>query len=302
MTTANPGSPEAAPSGRGVVLFIALAFGFSWLVALGVWRADLMNPAAPSPLAAPALFLFMCGPAVAALICTSLFDRGRRRLALGFRWPWNRWLPIAWLAPAAIVLVSLAITLALSGRAYQPLEIALEQALRATGRDPAEIGVSLETAAAVQLVFAFTLGPLINWPLMLSEELGWRGWLWDRWSRLGFWPNALATGFVWGVWHAPIIALGHNYPGMPVAGPFLMIGWCMLLTPMLHLVRERGGSVWHACLFHGTINALAGLTIVMIADPSMPWRGIVGIGGGIALALAVLATWLIRRRLGPPST
>lgn len=293
---------ETTPSRRGsadIVVFLAVAFGFSWLVALGIWRLELIDPQAPSPFAAAALFLFMWGPAVGALVCALMFDRGRRRLALGIRLPFNTWLAIAWLAPALIAGASLAITLAFSGRTYQPLEVALEASLRTMGQDPAAIGMPLATLGLVQLTISVLLGPVINLPLMLSEELGWRGWLWDRWSALGFWPNALLTGFVWGLWHAPVIALGHNYPGMPVAGPLLMIGWCVLLSPIMHLVRERGGSVFHAALFHGTINALGPLSVLLIADPSMPWRGLVGVGGGVALAASALIVFLIRGRLKP---
>jgi hypothetical protein len=139
-------------------------------------------------------------------------------------------------------------------------------------------------------------GPVVNAPIMLSEELGWRGTLWAEWRSLGFWRHALATGVVWGFWHAPLIAMGHNYPGDPVLGIFLMIVFCVLLTPALHLVRDRGGTIWHACLFHGTINAGATLGVLCIHSSSWAGRGIVGAPG--LLALAVTAGWvaLARRR------
>ncbi len=122
---------------------------------------------------------------------------------------------------------------------------------------------------------------------MLSEELGWRGALWSRWRSLGFRSkHALATGVVWGVWHAPLIAMGHNYPNDPIAGPFLMTIFCVLLTPVLHLVRERGGTIGHACLFHGTINAGATLGKICIVSPSWIGLGIVGLPGMVLLAIA----------------
>ena len=56
-----------------------------------------------------------------------------------------------------------------------------------------------------------------------------------------------ATGVVWGVWHAPAIFFyGHNYPDDRVLGLGLFVLFCMLLAPIITLVRERGGSVWAA--------------------------------------------------------
>jgi membrane protease YdiL (CAAX protease family) len=68
----------------------------------------------------------------------------------------------------------------------------------------------------------------------------------------------------------------------------------MLLSPLLTLVRERGGSVWAAGILHGAINAVAGLTLLALSDPAFPWNGIVGIGGYAALALSVLAVALFQ--------
>ena len=162
------------------------------------------------------LVFYVAGPAVAAVTCALLFDKGRRMEALGFRQPFNIWLFWAWLAPTLMVAGTLAITLALSGRGY-------------------------EAVGGTSIVIALLLTPLVNTPLLLGEELGWRGWLWDRWRGLGFWRNVVATGVVWGLWHAPIVALGHNYPGQPVSGPLLMVLVTLLLAPTFHLVRERGG-------------------------------------------------------------
>jgi hypothetical protein len=260
-----------------VAVFLAIAFGFSWLVALVIWRAGWMVAQPADPRATAALVVYVAGPAVAAIACALLFDKGRRAQALGFSTPFNAWLIWAWLIPTLLVAVTLAITLAFSGRAYR-------------------------SADGASIALALIVMPLINTPLLLGEELGWRGWLWDRWRRLGFWRNVVATGVVWGLWHAPIIALGHNYPDQPISGPVLMVLVTLLLAPTFHLVRERGGSVWHATLFHGTYNAVSTLAIALVADVSMPWTGVVGVGGLAASAASVPVVWAVRRRLAPTSS
>lgn len=282
---------------RETALFLLIAFAWSWAIGAALWRFGWMTPEGAGLHTVAGLVLYMCGPAIAALICAARFDAGRRAEALGFRSPLNTWILAAWLAPIAVTGGALVFTLAFSDRAYQPMTVALDALLRAQGKDPSDLPLSLSALAAIQFASAAVLGPLINAPLLLSEELGWRGWLWSRWSRLGFWRNVGLTGFVWGLWHAPIIALGHNYPGMPVSGPFLMIGFSLLLCPLLHFVRERGGSVWHAALFHGTLNAFGPLSLLLVSDASMPWRGIVGAGGFAALAVATVGVAIARAGL-----
>ncbi len=71
---------------------------------------------------------------------------------------------------------------------------------------------------AIQIAISFTLGPLINTLLALGEELGWRGFLLPSLLPLGQWRAILMSGLIWGVWHAPAILQGHNYPSQPVLG------------------------------------------------------------------------------------
>jgi hypothetical protein len=105
---------------------------------------------------------------------------------------------------------------------------------------------------------------------------------------------------VWGVWHAPAIFFyGLNYPDNAVLGVGLFTLYCMMLAPLLTLVRDRGASVWAAGLMHGTFNAVGGLTLGMLSQPTFPWNGIVGLGGFVALAIGVILTALLTLRGAP---
>ena len=98
-----------------------------------------------------------------------------------------------------------------------------------------------------------------------------------------------------GLWHAPAIYLyGLNYPNDRLLGIGLFTVYCTLLAPLVTLMRERGGSTWAAGIFHGVFNAVAGLSILWLSDPSFPWNGVVGIGGFVALAVGVAAAALLR--------
>lgn len=276
-------------------IFLALAFAVSWSIAIGGHASGLresLGPAAPSVL----LSAMMCGPAIAALICVIAFEKGRRGEALGLRFKPNLWWLWAWAIPIALALIAVAATILLGGRDYVDIGSGIRQAVEAQGQTIPEASAAMVTTPVI-IGMAITLGALINAPILtFTEELGWRGYLYDLWRPGGFWRAALGTGFVWGVWHAPAIYFyGLNYPGQPALGIALFTPFCMLLAVIITHVRERSGSVVAAGIFHGCFNAVGGLTLAAVSNPVFPWNGIVGIGGFIALGLAAAGVALLRR-------
>jgi hypothetical protein len=286
--------PPTSPLGdRPALWMLAVAYAFSWSVALALWATGGITT---GPRHVVGGLVFMCGPAVAALVVRRAFRLPRRDLGLALSF--DRWVVVAWIVP--LVILALAVVASLAAPEVELLTptaaLAEQLRLHASPEAAAELGQFQPGVLSLLLVLqACVMGPLLNTPMMLSEELGWRGLLWSRWQGLGFWPHALATGFVWGLWHAPLIVMGHNYPDAPVLGVPMMIGFCMLLTPVLHHIRERGGSVWHACIFHGTINATATLASLCLLGGSSLLRGIVGVPGFLVLAAATVVVVMIRR-------
>ncbi|MEZ5970542.1 MAG: CPBP family intramembrane glutamic endopeptidase [Hyphomonadaceae bacterium] len=276
------------------IVFLALAFAISWGIVIGAHFGGLSdNPM----LATPILATMMTGPAISALICTFAFEKtGERVRALGLHFKPNVWWVLAWLIPILIGGASVAATILLSDHHYVDIGSGVRAAAEAQGKD-----LSLAPAFATSTWFivsmALVFGALINMPILtFTEELGWRGYLYGLWRPSGFWRTSIATGAVWGVWHAPaIFFFGLNYPDDRAIGLGLFVLFCVLLTPIITLVRERSGSVWAAGLFHGTFNALGGLTILSISTPAFPWNGIVGIGGFVALALGVIGVIAVHR-------
>jgi uncharacterized protein len=275
------------------MIFLGLAFAISWAIVVAAhlagWSDDVR-------LATPALALMMTGPAIAALICAFAFEKGRRAEALGLRFRPNLWWLLAWLIPIALAAISVAATLLLSDHSYVDIGAAVREQAEAQGQDVSQAPAFLMSTAFI-VAMSVVLGALVNTPILtFTEELGWRGYLHDLWRPSGFWRASLATGAVWGVWHAPAVYLfGLNYPGDREIGMGLFVVFCMLLSPIMTLVRDRAGSVWAAGIFHGTFNALGGLTIAAISNPAFPWNGIVGIGGFIALALGVVVVVALQR-------
>jgi membrane protease YdiL (CAAX protease family) len=85
-----------------------------------------------------------------------------------------------------------------------------------------------------------------------------------------FWPHnwkaSAIIGFVWGIWHAPVVLQGHNYPEYPVAGVFMMTLVCLLLAPVFSYIRLKSKSVIAAVIAHGSLNVTAALAIIMTEE------------------------------------
>lgn len=275
------------------IIFLGIAFAVTWAIVGGCWAAGMHERPQTGVIA---LALSMTGPAIAALICAFAFEKGRRVEALGLKFKPNWWWLAAWALPVALGAGSVLATVLLSDRTYVDIGQATIMAAEAQGQAiPPESRAFVTTP--VILCMAIFLGALINMPILtLTEELGWRGYLHNLWRPAGFWRASLGTGAVWGVWHAPAIYLfGLNYPDNRVLGIALFVAFCILLSPMLTLIRDRGRSVWAAGLFHGTFNAIGGLTIASLSNPAFPWNGIVGIGGYVALAVGVALVLVLQR-------
>lgn len=271
-----------------ILLYLIVSFGFSWIIAAIIWKIDESNPIIKSGL----YFLFMCGPGIAGLICAWRFNKGQRVKVLGLSGPWTVWFLWTWLLGIVLILGSSAIHyLSPSVSPVAPV-VGLGALLEEAGQGA--LLESVDSIPYVNLVLIaqwLLLAPLINIPLMLSEELGWRGWLWHELRLKGFWIASFWIGLLWGLWHIPIIALGHNYPGMPIWGPIFFTVFCVLYSPIFSLVREKSKSVWGPCILHATTNGAAALGFAIQSSTEMPWRGVVGVGGFIMISVLTLWVW-----------
>ncbi len=95
-----------------------------------------------------------------------------------------------------------------------------------------------------------------------GEEFGWRGYLTPKLERLMPAPAAIiVSGIIWGLWHAPIIACGHNfgrdYAGYPWIGIGLMCVSCVFIGCYLTALTKRTGSVLSASLAHMAIDTIS---------------------------------------------
>lgn len=160
---------------------------------------------------------------------------------------------------------------------------------------PMSAGVSLPITAAIVAtgVQAFVAGLTINGLFAFGEEYGWRGVLAEELRPLGVLRANLVTGVIWGLWHAPLIALGHNYGAAWAIGIPLFVVITIPLSFILWWARERSGWVAAPAVVHGAFNGFAGLLILLIAEADVLVAVPVGLWGAVALGLVALMLWTV---------
>lgn len=296
---AKSSSPASTVSWTGIAFYIALAFGISWAIWLGL-RA----------LGVPFILrvsIGMFGPALAALLVRlvrreGFSDAGLRLVGRGRTGAVRVYLAAYFVPP---VLIAAAIGLALiTGIQHWTFAENLQISTRAITDTLARSGQRLPSGYSAQqlallnvlisIVLAFTLGILFNMIFTFGEEFGWRGYLLPRLAPLGGIYAAIITGVIWGLWHAPLIVLdGYNYPGHPWLGLGMMVIFTISLSMIFAWLRFRSGSIWPSTLAHAAINAQAGFGVLLLSHVDsllgVP-LGIIGLIPMIAFAIWLAAT------------
>lgn len=220
---------------------------------------------------------------------------------LGISWRFDRWFLIAWLLPPVIALVTFGLTLLMPGIRFSPEMAGMIERFKDI-LTPEQLAQMEQQAKMfpihpfwLSLIQGLIAGPTINAVAGFGEELGWRGYLQKYLGFMGFWKSSLLIGLIWGLWHAPLILHGHNYPQHPQLGVFMMTGWTILLAPLFGYVRLKAKSVIAAAVIHGSINATGGLSVMVIKGGNDLTTGVTGVPGFIVLVLVNIILFVYNR-------
>ena len=282
-------------------LIVFLLFAFLPMVAVGLLMhfggaasVDVSaDPAGVDPVSAAKGFLFSAGSMLIpllAVIFTQLIFKEPVLKGVGINFKINRWWWIGWLLMPLVALAVLGVTLLLPGAKWTPDSPMAQAALQSM---PAGVGVW--GVIGISLLSGLLAGITLNAVFAFGEEVAWRGFLMKEFKGKKFLSASLWIGVIWGFWHSPLILNGHNYPQHPVLGVFLMVVLCLLLTPMLMYFRKKGGSVVVAAIVHGTFNAVAGVTALVVTPANDLLYGAAGLAGMLVLLAVDVCLYLYDR-------
>ncbi|MBN1898034.1 MAG: CPBP family intramembrane metalloprotease [Spirochaetes bacterium] len=233
------------------------------------------------------LYMFM--PMISVFIVQKLVYKEPIKIPLGISFKLNFFFLMAWLIPPFLAFATLGVSLLFPGIEFSP-EMAGIMAKLKMILPPEEWEKAMAQTKSLPLhpfwlaliqgmVGAITINAVISF----GEEIGWRGFLQKEFESLSFWKSSFLIGFIWGLWHAPVILMGHNYPEHPQIGVLMMIIWCILLGPLFSYIRIKARSVIATCILHGSLNGTAGLAIMVVKGGSDLTVGLTGVAGFFVL-------------------
>jgi membrane protease YdiL (CAAX protease family) len=261
---------------RPLIWFLILTFAISWTFFL-IPLAFKGNPAIYAQALGICWILGMWGPGIAAIV-TTLFIAKRpfsdlRLNKLGK----FRFYLIAWFLPPLLAALTVALSVLIGTGVLDANFTTMKQIADRAAMSGQSIPVNVLIIS--QFAQGLLLGPIINIVFTMGEELGWRGFLLPVLLPIGQWKAILFSGLIWGFWHAPVIAQGHNFPGHPFWGIVVMILGCVLLGAIFSWLYLKTRSPWSAAIAHGSVNAWGGLPLVFLLP------GFDALYGGIILSL-----------------
>jgi uncharacterized protein len=240
-----PGHPKTT---KEVVIFLIIAFLFSWVICLIVLLSLPPDFKTGDVVAVEKLFgnmpmLFGTGPFIAAIIVTGIYH-GRHGintlLKSVVRW---RVAPKWYLAALILPVISQWI-----GTLFWSLIYHHALTLPTPGD---------HLSSWLQITFISAL-------YFVTEELGWRGFLLPRVLSHQKWiPSAFIVGLIWAIWHYPLWIFSYwatsgswqHASVMVMSTTIICVGLSVMMT---WLFARTHGSVLIAMILHGANNANMG--------------------------------------------
>ena len=300
------------PRWKLVGLFYGLAFGWVTLVALGLVVSGMgdLGVGAKQIATLALAFLYMPAPLVSALVVGRIAgDRPLIRFTFqGFGHKLLRLLGTALLVIACWLALDIALIWLLGNVLHVPgvgtlastsaQVVANVRAAVGPSALPADAAAQMPAPAvlvAIAVLSGLTAGLSVNGLFAFGEEYGWRGWLMSELRPLGAVKANALTGAMWGLWHAPVIALGFNYGPYRLVGPFMMMVFCIPLSFLLWRARDFTGSLLAPAIIHGAMNASAGFFLFLVGGGNHLVRVPVGLLGAASFGLVAAAFWAATR-------
>ena len=289
---------------KRILIYILITFALTWayclLVVYPLANGETLNgvPALATQLLVAAAMFF---PAIGVFITRLVTREGFKNAWLKPNLKKNlRYYLLAWFGPGILTFVGAALYFLIFRGSFDPDCGYMRLTMEAAGVPYEAQAMPMNLLMLIQAVQAFFLAPILNFATCFGEEWGWRGYLLPKMKNLlPTVPTLLVTGEIWGLWHAPLTIIGHNYGlgywGFPFTGIAMMCLFCIVLGIFLSYVTLKTGSCIPAIIGHGAINGIAAIGMYFTSDGGNPFIGPAPTGFIGIIPFAIIAVFMAVR-------
>ncbi|MFK2825542.1 CPBP family glutamic-type intramembrane protease [Bacillus sp. B190/17] len=170
-----------------------------------------------------------------------------------------------------------------------------------TGLGTFGIGEEYEGRGTFLFVGFFISFIVSSLTVTLGEEIGWRGYLAAKLKKIGLAKALLLNGFIWGLFHLPIMLFTDIYHGdvhLLIFIPLFM-ATVTLAGAFITYVRYVTGSIWPAIFAHSAHNLMWHYGEIFTQNPSPVVPYITGDAGIVLIIFYLMIfVWMIKRNKG----
>lgn len=251
---------------------------------------------------------YMFVPMLTVLLIEKVIYKEKIKESLQISFNFNIWLLVAILIPPVLGFITLGVNLLLPDVSFTPDMAGMfkryESMLTPQELEQMKLQMKMMPIHPIflTLIQGLIAGISINALAGFGEELGWRGFMLREFRGKSFFKASIIIGAIWGIWHAPLILQGHNYPQHPQLGVLMMTVWCILLAFVFNYITIKAKSVIVAAVMHGVLNGTAAISILVIDGGTDISVGVTGYAGFISLAIMIAGfyiydTWISKERI-----
>ncbi len=267
---------------KRALIYLLITFGLTWgycfLILYPIVNGESLTgvPSVTAQLMTAACMFF---PAIGVLLTRLITKEGFKDAWLRPNLKKNlRFYLLAWFGPGILTFLGSGLYFLLVPGSFDPSCGYMRLTMEAAGVPYETQAVPMNLLMLIQFMQALFLAPAMNFVTCFGEEWGWRGYLLPKVSRhLSTVPTLLITGIIWGLWHAPLTAIGHNYGlgywGFPFTGIAMMCLFCITLGIFISYVTLKTKSCIPAIIAHGAVNGIAATGIYFTYDGGNPFVG-----------------------------